>query len=706
MKRAFPQEPLPDSRCCPNSEPTVGSNLSGSHRRARTSAAMLGLALSVGASASLMTDAKSAQAVSLPASSMASPLNSNRDVAPSEAVFHTVADGESLWQIALAHDVNVQVIRAANGISADEVIRAGQVIRIPAAAAVPTVTPKVQPVVAPQTVAAAPSSQSRGADSVADHGASGLSTDALGTETTFSDVNFQSKVGGEAIVAPVDAEASFVATAAGFNTPAQPNAVEPSVAAVQSLDRGVQPEPSALPAPPVQEAETPVSASPQGTVPETLAPETLAKVESGSVVDVDATVSLPAADRLDYALVSYRVQAGDTLWSIAQRLGLESEDLVSLNQTVEDPNRLAVGETLLVPAETLPLGIPTATAPQTTTTEDVSEVSENVYASAATPATDVGSISQRLQALNSSSWDREALYERIRSERLAAAAQQSIQPSQVTSGQEAPLSARVLEETVETPSLAEVEAGGSATVGGTQPDPHVANLIANVRAMQSQPSASMPMAAPRAMAASISTTVDAERPLQSLPAIEADEAVQPAVNQPINQELLAAAPLSPGAYVSEMSAPIGITVSPGTPMMPDSGEFLPEAPIRSNGYVWPARGVLTSGYGWRWGRMHRGIDIAGPVGTPIYAAGGGTVVSSGWNSGGYGNMVDIRHADGSTTRYAHNSRLLVQSGQQVRQGQQIAEMGSTGYSTGPHLHFEIHLPGSGSVNPMAHLPQR
>jgi murein DD-endopeptidase MepM/ murein hydrolase activator NlpD len=150
----------------------------------------------------------------------------------------------------------------------------------------------------------------------------------------------------------------------------------------------------------------------------------------------------------------------------------------------------------------------------------------------------------------------------------------------------------------------------------------------------------------------------------------------------------------------------GETVVPGMPMLPGAGEFLPEAPASSNGYVWPTRGTFTSGYGWRWGRMHRGIDIAGPVGTPIVAAASGVVVRSGWNSGGYGNVVDIRHPDGSMTRYAHNSRLLVREGQQVRQGQSIAHMGSTGYSTGPHLHFEIHLPGSGTVNPIAYLPGR
>jgi len=150
----------------------------------------------------------------------------------------------------------------------------------------------------------------------------------------------------------------------------------------------------------------------------------------------------------------------------------------------------------------------------------------------------------------------------------------------------------------------------------------------------------------------------------------------------------------------------GQTVSPAMPLLPGSDSFLPEAPNRFAGYIWPTHGTFTSGYGWRWGRMHRGIDVAGPVGTPIVAAANGVVVRSGWNSGGYGNMVDIRHPDGSLTRYAHNSRLLVREGQQVAQGQQIAEMGSTGRSTGPHLHFEIHLPGTGTVNPMAYLPHR
>ncbi|WP_375515121.1 peptidoglycan DD-metalloendopeptidase family protein [uncultured Nostoc sp.] len=123
-------------------------------------------------------------------------------------------------------------------------------------------------------------------------------------------------------------------------------------------------------------------------------------------------------------------------------------------------------------------------------------------------------------------------------------------------------------------------------------------------------------------------------------------------------------------------------------------------------YTWPAKGTLTSGFGMRWGRPHKGIDIANSTGTPVVASAEGTIEKAGWNNGGYGNLVEIRHPDGSTTRYAHNSKILVQPGQQVHQGETIALMGTTGHSTGPHSHFEIHPGGKDAVNPIAFLPQR
>lgn len=149
------------------------------------------------------------------------------------------------------------------------------------------------------------------------------------------------------------------------------------------------------------------------------------------------------------------------------------------------------------------------------------------------------------------------------------------------------------------------------------------------------------------------------------------------------------------------------TPSPPTPHTPHPIPLYPP-PIQPTTlppqYIKPAQGILTSGYGWRWGRMHKGIDIAAANGTPIVASADGEVIFAGWNSGGYGFLVEVRHSDGSITRYAHNSKILVSVGQAVRQGEAIALMGSTGYSTGPHLHFEIILPGKGQVNPLAFLP--
>jgi murein DD-endopeptidase MepM/ murein hydrolase activator NlpD len=150
-------------------------------------------------------------------------------------------------------------------------------------------------------------------------------------------------------------------------------------------------------------------------------------------------------------------------------------------------------------------------------------------------------------------------------------------------------------------------------------------------------------------------------------------------------------------------------VGSGGTSWPETPRFEPgqgfEGP-RSTAFIWPTDGVFTSGYGWRWGRMHKGIDVANSVGTPIRAVQDGQVSFAGWDDGGYGYLVKITHADGTITIYAHNSRILVQTGEFVRQGQNISLMGSTGRSTGPHLHFEVRPAGSSAVNPMQFLPPR
>lgn len=119
-------------------------------------------------------------------------------------------------------------------------------------------------------------------------------------------------------------------------------------------------------------------------------------------------------------------------------------------------------------------------------------------------------------------------------------------------------------------------------------------------------------------------------------------------------------------------------------------------------YIKPiSGGRYTSGFGRRWGRMHKGVDWACPIGTTVYASCAGTVISASYN-GGYGNNVVISHADGRLTRYAHNSKLLVKAGQHVEQGEPITLSGSTGRSTGPHVHFEIYINGS-AVDPLKYI---
>ena len=124
--------------------------------------------------------------------------------------------------------------------------------------------------------------------------------------------------------------------------------------------------------------------------------------------------------------------------------------------------------------------------------------------------------------------------------------------------------------------------------------------------------------------------------------------------------------------------------------------------VSGAGLIWPLRAPVTSEFGPRWGGFHPGIDIAGPNGSPIRAAKAGSVIVAGWE-GGYGNYTCISHGGGFSTCYGHQSRIAVSEGQSVSQGQVIGYEGSTGHSTGPHLHFETRVNGS-PQNPRRYLP--
>jgi murein DD-endopeptidase MepM/ murein hydrolase activator NlpD len=153
------------------------------------------------------------------------------------------------------------------------------------------------------------------------------------------------------------------------------------------------------------------------------------------------------------------------------------------------------------------------------------------------------------------------------------------------------------------------------------------------------------------------------------------------------------APPKPGAPPTSppTTARPTTTVAPPTTRAPSGGTRL----------SWPVSGPLNSTFGPRWGTFHRGIDIGAGSGTPIGAAADGTVYYSGVMDG-YGNVILIDHGNGLTTLYAHQSQLIAGVGQHVSRGQTIGLVGSTGHSTGPHLHFEVRVNGV-AYDPLGYL---
>jgi murein DD-endopeptidase MepM/ murein hydrolase activator NlpD len=132
-------------------------------------------------------------------------------------------------------------------------------------------------------------------------------------------------------------------------------------------------------------------------------------------------------------------------------------------------------------------------------------------------------------------------------------------------------------------------------------------------------------------------------------------------------------------------------------------QSLGDRAIQSATYIWPLTRVeVSSPFGQRWGRLHSGIDLRAPRGTPVKASSHGRVIFSGRKSG-YGKIIIIAHADDVETTYAHNSRNLVKVGQRVKKGRVIAKVGRTGNATGYHLHFEIRRRGK-AINPKRYLP--
>ncbi|BBU21463.1 M23 family metallopeptidase [Mycobacterium xenopi] len=177
-----------------------------------------------------------------------------------------------------------------------------------------------------------------------------------------------------------------------------------------------------------------------------------------------------------------------------------------------------------------------------------------------------------------------------------------------------------------------------------------------------------------------------------------------------------ASPLNGGATTTSARGMQMITVKPAANIAVHNEELAKgvafaqeraqrEARLQQPLFVMPTKGIFTSNFGYRWGVLHAGIDIANSIGTPILAVSDGVVIDAG-PTAGYGMWVKLRHADGTVTLYGHVNSTLVSVGQRVMAGDQIATMGNRGNSTGPHLHFEVLLGGTTRVDPVPWLAQR
>jgi murein DD-endopeptidase MepM/ murein hydrolase activator NlpD len=695
LERTFPQKVKPVPSC----EVEDGVNVSQIrqapsevNRLVRTSAAMLGLAISVG-TCSLSLPGQSDEAVAAepiageaavgePNASVVPPTfdvaaishppeatNQAQNLSPSGAIEHTVQEGQTLWQLAQLYQVDAVALALDNSISVNSVLHVGQVLRI------------------------------------------------------------QGSSGQVAPIAPTVDVASAVPGGYG---------------SAESAATGDSDRPATAPAQDKEALDTLRQKQERLRL-------SLAQLESSRKASAPVTVPEPVAEvAAPSSEASYKVVLGDTLEAIATAHGVSSKQLSEANRLV-NPNVLSVGQVLVVPqasesaspiaSATLPVMIASAapeqmTLPATTSRPQLFSQTKNAPSTqnrfqpvAVQTASSAQGVSDRLRGIavlpNQSS--------------QLTAVDQTVPAVSLNHSAIAPVAIGGSTEVATSSFVGNQPAQGAQTGSSVQQN-HVENLRLEIVKLREKyqgsvsqidpatPStkvaaSSLNVAAPANadVAASISTELKPSRYTKALQAqirqlqdnhqqgkragVTPVAAVTATVAPPSQPQLVATASIGAESYEPLVRSSTGQMVSPDLPPLGSVDAYLPGKTDKFNGYIWPAKGVLTSGYGYRWGRMHRGIDIAAPVGTPIFAAATGVVISAGWNSGGYGYMVKIQHPDGSVTLYAHNNRIVVREGQTVAQGQQIAEMGSTGYSTGPHSHFEVHRPGQGAVNPTAYLPR-
>lgn len=694
------------------------------YRRVRRSAAMVGLAVSVGATGMLFSQAAAAATGSgnsplvsvsnLSSDKTSSPAKETRLATPS--LKHQVKEGESLWQISQTFQVDPQAIAAANQISTDVALQAGQVLSIPKTNAPLTVAKirKITPLTPlEQTDSATVSS------SLAPGQSSGVANNANNsvikpkTQAVVADVSRPMQ--GPA-VEPLEEKL----TSEKIKTTAEDAGIElsldnslPTPMEVAAAAHGDHPIPIAVVAPEefssteIQASSEPVSpqSSPIPALPATVpAPQKTQREEYISASGED--VSLDSLRQNGMALPT---EPGETALNIDEPVAIavippENGQNQVLEARPQIPAPPMVGEAAPAPA--------IATQPFAPSIDTGVEEKNSYQVQPGDTLSKIARLHdvqpEKIQQVNGLSNPNE-----IKAEQILVIPP----PVETVSAQTTPT----------LPSFLSTQPSRTMETASAKEEPEAqyqTQLKAEVTQLnQNQPLAT-PMVPQRTLTASRQVNdeqvpdwqarapqpipTNLNQPRKDLAELQRQYSPQAQRTRfstsPGQSQIIGAAPNPVQDYNGAIQISVIQEVSPELPGL-NTPDF-PQGPAQFNGYIWPAKGVFTSGYGRRWGRMHRGIDIAGPIGTPIMAAAPGEVIFSGWNSGGFGNLVKVRHPDGSITYYAHNNRLLVRKGQYVEQGQQIAEMGSTGRSTGPHLHFEIRVGGTNAVNPVALLPRK
>jgi murein DD-endopeptidase MepM/ murein hydrolase activator NlpD len=692
------------------------------YRRVRRSAAMVGLAVSMGATGMLFS-----QTATAATSSGNSPLVAVSDLSldqshgsPTEPVLaspslkHQVKEGESLWQISQAFQVDAKAIALANSISTDTALQAGQVLSIPRPSSLAKATNDQAPAATIPPLAPLEQTDSLVVSSSLAPGQSSSTANTIAVkpkaQTLVADV---SRPMQGTVVEPLEEKLTsqrIKNTAEDAGIKLDTKASLPSPVEVAAAAHGDRPIPIAV-----------------------VAPEEFAAIEVEPISSPANPQSMPVPALPAVAPAPSKAQRQDESFASGEDVSLDNLRQNGMAQppqpvktalNIDQPVAIAV-----IPPETTPAIVaqpPLPTAPVVLETSPV--VAALPSPSSVTP--DVGEqISYQVKPGDTLS--QIARSHDIQPEKIQQANGLS-NPDEIKAEQilviPPPTTVAAVPEstTPSLPSFVSTQHPAQTIVARTQDEPEAqyqTQLKAEVTQLNQTQPARTPVVLQRSVTVARQVNDEAvpdwqarspqalpakfNQPRQDLAQLQRQYSPQGQRSQfstSVGQsQIVGAAPSPVQGYNDSIQIPVIQEVSPDLPGL--STPDFPRGPAQFNGYIWPAKGVFTSGFGPRWGRMHRGIDIAAPIGTPVMAAASGEVIFSGWNSGGFGNLVKIRHGDGSVTYYAHNNRLLVRKGEYVEQGQQISEMGSTGRSTGPHLHFEIRVGGTNAVNPVALLPR-